>query len=943
MSSFTSTPRDLNPVLASPDLPGPSGLSQSSRDIPLSALPPKKRIQRRLDMTQGPQDTTPTVTETEEELIANRTRSKFPIELSLEELEAAFKAPDWEPSQDDSHIELDEEDVQWRAWLDELMHGVPPAVSDSGDIEEDDQDYNFLADQGLCLEEVEEYRNDKAVKIPEQEVSALIEELLGTYGDGEQTSEGISTPFGPPGSVPMQLDPFLSASLLMSSQPTEPKTHYLSQDQVVELHTQIQQYFQLLMQSFVLARFEPSLVFLSQIAAKAVEELGELCGKADTGQESAVWSVPDVQSGLQIVQAFNPYETITIHNELQGVPKPPVSDLASSIMFNCPLFSRFKQLLPKMGYAPLTSVQLSKTSPFTQTEDNLLVIGMHRFGSNNWKDICFFLLPTKTTSQLKNHVKNLCAQKKKNNIIKSYKKTGKLVLTTIPEDNDPPQWFKLAYENQKASSEPQTTPTPLAPKPPSTTPDGDKSSGTSPLAIALEGTPLVASGMPPEKAKVIEEQLNRLGLKLKLQASPRKPTCTHPPLQPKPTSNLSTTSGDTAPSRADVQTTPVVNSVVSSKLFRRNVHRKSPMRAQKRKKKPIRGLDARKLAGGSSGIGENDKMVSVLAKAGADSSNPHSHFMYGYMLQVKSELTDSPEVYDKFLKVLMDSDKSGLSPAETFGKVQDVLKSWPHLVKVFSDFLQPQEAKEAKVFKDKVSIGWGKVFVAKLEKVFSANPGRIEELMAVLSSTDEDCPKEKLRSEIMPLFDGHEELLEEFLGYLSGLPPSRQEDDVYETVVLSDSCDVEELCAGDMERVVIVPQSEEGAVGVKEVANKEHAVKASKPPAKRPRGGEPSTSHNLAKRKKVQSVSTASKQPSDQDQAAKGDESSSSKTDTPAVREWTKDEDKVILGSSADDSQKGKFEDIAKQLQRAPGEVEKRFEYLMEQYQRLLQQHQGES
>ena len=79
---------------------------------------------------------------------------------------AAFKAPDWEPSQDDSHVELDEEDVQWRAWLDELMHGVPPAVSDSGDIEEDDQDYNFLADQGLCLEEVEEYRNDKAVKIP---------------------------------------------------------------------------------------------------------------------------------------------------------------------------------------------------------------------------------------------------------------------------------------------------------------------------------------------------------------------------------------------------------------------------------------------------------------------------------------------------------------------------------------------------------------------------------------------------------------------------------------------------------------------------------------------------------------------------------------------------------------------------------------------------------
>ena len=31
---------------------------------------------------------------------------------------------------------------------------------------------------------------------------------------------------------------------------------------------------------------------------------------------------------------------------------------------------------------------------------------------------------------------------------------------------------------------------------------------------------------------------------------------------------------------------------------------------------------------------------------------------------LQSELTDSPEVYDKFLKVLMDSDDSGLTPVE---------------------------------------------------------------------------------------------------------------------------------------------------------------------------------------------------------------------------------------------------------------------------------------
>ena len=79
---------------------------------------------------------------------------------------AAFKAPDLDPLLEDSHMELDEEDVQWRVWLQELMHGGPPTVSDSGEVEEDDQDYNFLADQGKCSEEIEEYRNDKAVKIP---------------------------------------------------------------------------------------------------------------------------------------------------------------------------------------------------------------------------------------------------------------------------------------------------------------------------------------------------------------------------------------------------------------------------------------------------------------------------------------------------------------------------------------------------------------------------------------------------------------------------------------------------------------------------------------------------------------------------------------------------------------------------------------------------------
>ena len=42
----------------------------------------------------------------------------------------------------------------------------------------------------------------------------------------------------------------------------------------------------------------------------------------------------------------------------------------------------------------------------------------------------------------------------------------------------------------------------------------------------------------------------------------------------------------------------------------------------------------------------------------------HVHMYVRMCTSLQSELTDSPEVYDKFLKVLMDSDDSGLTPVE---------------------------------------------------------------------------------------------------------------------------------------------------------------------------------------------------------------------------------------------------------------------------------------
>ena len=55
---------------------------------------------------------------------------------------------------------------------------------------------------------------------------------------------------------------------------------------------------------------------------------------------------------------------------------------------------------------------------------------------------------------------------------------------------------------------------------------------------------------------------------------------------------------------------------------------------------------------------------------------------------LQSELTDSPEVYDKFLKVLMDSDDSGLTPVEVCAEYSVYARVYhAHIFKQFIDIM----------------------------------------------------------------------------------------------------------------------------------------------------------------------------------------------------------------------------------------------------------------
>ncbi|XP_016126406.1 GON-4-like protein [Sinocyclocheilus grahami] len=109
----------------------------------------------------------------EESLISFRTRSKRPLRnVPLGRLEAELRAPDITPDMYGSAPE----DREWTQWLQGLMSSDMENEEEGDD--EDDPEYNFLAD--IDEPDVEDYRNDKAVRITKKEVNDLMEELFDT-------------------------------------------------------------------------------------------------------------------------------------------------------------------------------------------------------------------------------------------------------------------------------------------------------------------------------------------------------------------------------------------------------------------------------------------------------------------------------------------------------------------------------------------------------------------------------------------------------------------------------------------------------------------------------------------------------------------------------------------------------------------------------------------
>uniref|UniRef100_A0AAZ3S3Z1 Myb-like domain-containing protein n=1 Tax=Oncorhynchus tshawytscha TaxID=74940 RepID=A0AAZ3S3Z1_ONCTS len=361
-------------------------------------------------------------------LMACRTRSKRPLrDVPMGQLEAELCAPDITP--DMYGCDSAPEDPEWTHWLQGIMTS-DMYNDEEGDDDDDDPEYNFLAE--IDEPDVEDYRNDRAVRITKKEVNQLMEELFETLTAQEQDGEGheeeeereeeapaLGTPtFNTPPDIPLedpmaevtagryrtvkeQLDAIRRRRALLESQgllvpralitkprePPPPFTPTLSHHQRLQLQQQVQQHVQLLTQVHMLT---------SPVAA--------LQSEAATTKQ------------FLVREKHTDKPTFTSAFSFRKHPSMPPQ--LAWLFATRPVFL-YPELLPHVSLDPALHSARS-VSMFTAGEDCLIVLGLRNLGETLQPKelLCHYLLRAKRVSQLRDHIMEKCKHTHPNNVIK---------------------------------------------------------------------------------------------------------------------------------------------------------------------------------------------------------------------------------------------------------------------------------------------------------------------------------------------------------------------------------------------------------------------------------------------------------------------------------------------------------------------------------------------
>ncbi|KAI5621678.1 GON-4-like protein [Silurus asotus] len=389
--------------------------------------------------------------EGEESLMAFRTRSKRPLRnVPLNRLEAELRAPDITP--DMYEFGSAPEDREWTHWLQGLMNSDMENEEEGDD--EDDPEYNFLAD--IDEPDVEDYRNDKAVRITKREVNDLMEELFDAFQDdlGGQDEEGHeeeeekeeedNLQHEPP--MKEQLDAIRKRKALLESKgvaippkrPTNPASFYISPTQRLRLQQHMQQ-VNMLSRSVEGLQTEASTARQFLLELQFFAQQGEHLQQVTNPRFVSIFRACNLQAALSLLDELNQ----SPKSDSQGpCPVFPGSEIPADLawlMVTRPVFL-YPQLLPVLRVRPF-----SQKGPFTSAEKCLVVLGhQHLSGTvNPLKLTSQYLLAARNFICLRMYVRSEC-RKPHPNFIKRYFLEGKCPPMPLasekvsPSDQRPP-------------------------------------------------------------------------------------------------------------------------------------------------------------------------------------------------------------------------------------------------------------------------------------------------------------------------------------------------------------------------------------------------------------------------------------------------------------------------------------------------------------------------
>lgn len=405
------------------------------------------------------------LSESEDEagLMAYRTRSKRPLrDIPLGQLEAELRAPDITPDMYDSSST--HEDREWTDWLRGLMTSDVDNEEECDD--EDDPEYNFLADNDEP--DLEDYRDDKAVRITKKEVNELMEELFETLKEDlagqevddegheeeeepqeethivqthvQQQHTAVAEDEQEDGPITGHRTVKQQLALIRRKQThtpnnthcSEPHTLRLNAQQKRRLQQQLQQHVQLLTQVHLLSspvsklqsEAETSRQFLFELNVLA--QRGELIRSADRPDFCSAFRASNLQGALQLLeelrQAPISYQPQLRPPDARGYIRSfPVMPAELAWIFATRPVFLYPELLPCASLDPNLYCP-RRTAAFTAAEDCLLVLGLRNMeGSCDPPKLVSQFLLRKTLVQVRRRILQCCRPGFPDNIVKAFR------------------------------------------------------------------------------------------------------------------------------------------------------------------------------------------------------------------------------------------------------------------------------------------------------------------------------------------------------------------------------------------------------------------------------------------------------------------------------------------------------------------------------------------